>query len=149
MRFNTRETAIPTKKDKAIAQKSLHALTKALKLQKSIHPSLKIAEQQVELPLSLCKLVVEMLNQMAEGHTVTITSSQKTLSTQEAADLLNVSRPYFVKLLESDQIPFTKVGNRRRVNIEDVQKFKKRSLAQRRKILQKLVDQAQELDMGY
>ncbi|WP_131782784.1 helix-turn-helix domain-containing protein [Legionella gresilensis] len=69
------------------------------------------------------------------------------LTIQEAADILNISIPYFKKLLEEGKIPFDKVNNR--ILVTDLNKFKDRSLAERKAILQELVDQAQSLDMGY
>jgi excisionase family DNA binding protein len=71
------------------------------------------------------------------------------LSIQEAADLLNISRPLLMKLLEGGKIPYRKVGNRRKLNLEDVLAYKKASDAERRKALRALVREAQELDMGY
>ena len=62
---------------------------------------------------------------------------------------LNVSRPYFVKLLESGAIPHHKVGTHRRVKLEDVKRYKEQRTARSQKALQDLADQAQELNMGY
>jgi excisionase family DNA binding protein len=71
------------------------------------------------------------------------------LTTGEAADLLFVSKPFLVKLLEEEKIPYRKVGNRRKIKLKDVLAYKKVSDAQRRKALRELVREAQELDMGY
>jgi excisionase family DNA binding protein len=71
------------------------------------------------------------------------------LSTHEAANILNVSRPYLMKLLEQGKIPYRKVGSRRKLNLKNVLAYKKASAAQRRKALRALVREAQELDMGY
>ena len=65
---------------------------------------------------------------MAEGKTVSIVPSDSELSTQQAADMINVSRPHLIKLLESKQIPFKKVGSHRRVLLMDIMEYKIKSL---------------------
>ena len=77
------------------------------------------------------------------------TITKKELSTQEAADILNVSRPYLVNLLESGKIPFRKVGLRRRILAADVMTYKKHIDQERYQTLAELAAQAQELKMGY
>ncbi|CAM4392781.1 MAG: hypothetical protein LEGION0403_FIIPPAGN_00766 [Legionella sp.] len=104
---------------------------------------------KIELPASAVKLLFSILSEMAEGNSLTLIPSHAHLTTQEAADMLNVSRPYFVKLLEEGKIPFEKVGTRRRVLASDVQLFMSKSLDEREKALQDLLDQAQSLNMGY
>lgn len=90
-----------------------------------------------------------VFSELAEGHAVSVVPSFDELSTQEAADMLNVSRPYLITLLESGKIPFRKVGTKRRVLTEDVLRYKKAIDDQRLKTLDELAQQAQELDLGY
>ncbi|AFZ15682.1 DNA binding domain protein, excisionase family (plasmid) [Crinalium epipsammum PCC 9333] len=103
----------------------------------------------VTIPAAAYKLLVEILAQMAEGNAVSIVPIKKEITTQEAADILNVSRPYFVKLLESGKIPYRKVGTRRRVLTTDVLDYKNQIDTQRMQTLMELAAQAQELNMGY
>ena len=86
---------------------------------------------------------------MAEGKTISIVPSDSELSTQQAADLINVSRPHLIKLLESKQIPFKKVGSHRRVLLMDIMDYQDQIVKQREDQLDFLSNQAQELILGY
>lgn len=137
-----------TKKDIGIAKKSFTTL-RAMSFKKKSTTFLSVENEKVELPQAAVKLLLEILNQLSEGNAFTLIPEHADLTTQEGADLLNVSRPFFVKLLESGEIPYKKIGNRRRVLSEDVIRYKEKTLKARTKVLQDLVDQAQDLNMGY
>lgn len=108
------------------------------------------AEQvAIEVPASALHLFIDVLAQLANGNAVTIAPVHAELTTQQAADLLNVSRPYLVRLLEESKIPFRQVGNRRRVRLQDLLDYKRRDDSQRRKILAELTSEAQELGIEY
>lgn len=87
----------------------------------------------------------ELMRHVAEGTPFTIMPLNSVLTTQEAADMLNVSRPFFVKLLDDNQIPHTKTGTHRRVIYSDVLQFKKQRDAESENVLQQLSDDAQGL----
>ena len=84
---------------------------------------------------------------MADGEAVTIASVHQRLTTQEAADLLGVSRPTLVKLLESGEIPFEQPGRHRRVRLTDVLSYRQRRSIQRRESLDRMIEIADESGM--
>lgn len=106
--------------------------------------------QQVELPTSALRLLVEILAELADGNAVKVMPVHAELTTQEAADLLNVSRPYLVKLLEEGVLPFHKTGNHRKVRFADLMQYKEARLRASRQAMAELTEQAQLLRLpGY
>jgi excisionase family DNA binding protein len=107
------------------------------------------SETVITLPAKAARLLLDILVQMAEGKAVTIIPTRAELTTQQAADLLNVSRPFFVQLIESGAIPFRKVGTHRRVLLSDVMTYRERTDEARKKNLDELTALSQELGLGY
>lgn len=148
------ETVIekPTKNDQQIARRSLASITKLTGSLKGDSVGVEISGDDhvhMELPAKVFKLLRVILANMAEGKSISLVPAETELSTQQAADILQVSRPHLVKLLESGKIPFKKVGKHRRVLLEDLVKYMRVFQLEREKALQELADQAQGLDMGY
>lgn len=107
------------------------------------------ASADLELPAEVLGLMREILAHMANGSAVTILPVEAELTTQQAAELLGVSRPYFVRLLEDGKIPFTKVGTHRRVLAVDVLGYREARRERSKALLDDLAVEAQELDLGY
>lgn len=105
--------------------------------------------QEIEVPVSALKMLVGILAEMAQGNAVSIVPIHAELTTQEAADFLNVSRPFLIGLLEGGALPFRKVGTHRRVLFKDLMAYRAASQLDRKAALDELTKQAQELGMGY
>lgn len=105
-------------------------------------------EQEVVcLPSSALELLNDILAQMAEGNAVSILPQNCELKTTQAAEILNVSRPYLIGLLESHQLPYRMVGTHRRVRLDDVMRFKQDIDEKRQNALRELSELSEELDM--
>lgn len=138
-----REIARASSRDLAVA---LSSLTETRQFDfRDDHGQLR----SVTLPATALKLLIEVLTEIGQGNAVSIIPIHAELTTQEAADLLNVSRPYLVGLLEKGEIPFRKVNTHRRVLYQDVIAYRERIDTDRRQALEELAAQAQQFDMGY
>ena len=114
-----------------------------------VRPEGKAAAVSVTVPREAFDLFLEILGQMANGNAVTIVPVHAELTTQQTADLLNVSRPFLVKLLEDGKIPSRKVGVHRRIRAEDVIAYKHADDLRRRATLDELTAEAQKHGLGY
>jgi excisionase family DNA binding protein len=104
---------------------------------------------QIRIPASALRFLFAALSEIASGKGVSLLPLDQEVTTQQAADILNVSRPYLVGLLEKGNIPFRKVGNQRRVPLQDVLAYKARTDVGRRAALSELARLGQEMGLGY
>ncbi|MFD1674309.1 helix-turn-helix domain-containing protein [Alicyclobacillus fodiniaquatilis] len=93
---------------------------------------------RMELPYTLYRVLVDAAQQLAKGNTVGVLHYEQAVTTQQAAEILQVSRPYVVKLLEEGEIPFYMVGSHRRISLKDVLDYKTRRDAHRKSKLVEL-----------
>jgi excisionase family DNA binding protein len=113
-------------------QLSIKYLENLLKAQPS-PPKLVAADgQEIIIPDSVYKILLQAVHAMALGKAISIVPQEQKLTTQEAADLLKVSRPYLIKLLEQGEIPYITVGKHRRVRFDDLIKYKEERDTKRR-----------------
>jgi|SRR5690554_2575487 len=143
-----------TKEDQKIALRSLQGfqdVSQRIKSSRKKGVKIKIQEtgEFITIPKKALALLSAILQNMAEGKTISIVPSNSEVSTQQAADMLNISRPHLVKLLEAKQIPFKKVGSHRRVLLKDIIEYKEQLAKQREAQLDFLSNQAQDLNLGY
>lgn len=105
--------------------------------------------ESIEVPPHVLDVLMKVLVVMAKGKAFSLIPMDKELTTQQAADMLNVSRPYLNKILDLGEITHRKVGRHRRIKFCDLIKYKNAQEKQSTAALQKLADDAQELDLGY
>lgn len=139
---------LPTQDETAIASEAVAVMGKALTPDGFL--PIKISEDsketQIEFPASISQLMLDVLAHIARGEMVTVVPYSTVLTTQEAADLLNVSRPFLTKLLDSGEIYFHRVGSHRRIKAQDLLAYQQRRDAGRTDALRELQRLGQEID---
>jgi len=143
-----------SRKDQKIAKASIlkvHEASRKISNSSSDAISIKIDGKgdSLEIPRTALFLLFDILDNMAEGKSIALILSNAEVSTQQAADLLNVSRPHIVNLLEKGEIPFKKVGVHRRIQLKDLVAYDKKIKKNRTEKLDFLTKQAQDLNLGY
>lgn len=152
MTTQTQKLSLPTAEEVLLARECSRTLAAVLETRdetQQIELSTPSGSQRVMVPVSALRMLVEILTQVGAGNAVSIIPIHAELTTQEAADLLNVSRPFLIAALDRGEIPFRRVGTHRRIRYEDVLTYKERIDSERKKNLEELAAQAQELNLGY
>jgi excisionase family DNA binding protein len=141
----------PTPRDAALARTSGQILARYAGSDRPLRVRVTDADQDqaIELPAGAVNLLMDILEVMASGRGVTLIPENAELTTVQAAELLNVSRPFLIKLLEEGTLPYRKVGTHRRIRLEDVMAYKEAIDEEREAVLDELAAQAQEMGMGY
>ncbi|MDX1423997.1 MAG: excisionase family DNA-binding protein [Kiloniellales bacterium] len=141
---------LPTPDETQKASEAISAMARALTDEGALPLNLVEdgGEVQIELPPAIGRLLLDMLGYIARGEMVTFVPYAAELTTQRAADLLNVSRPFLTKLLESKQIPFHRVGSHRRILVQDLLAYKRQRDDERTRALKEIQRLGQEYDDG-
>jgi excisionase family DNA binding protein len=128
-------------------------LSQVLKLAESGRGFLRVEQEgkqeTVPLPSSYLRAFARALAEVAEGRRVAVEPEEQELTTSEAADFLNVSRPHLTRLLKERKIPHRKVGTQRRVQLRDLRAYRERMRVKAEDAPQQLADEAQEFGIGY
>ncbi|MEH2237111.1 helix-turn-helix domain-containing protein [Nostoc sp.] len=100
--------------------------------------------EKINIPEPIYRVLLQVVHAMASGKAISIIPQQQELTTQQAAEYLNVSRPYLIKLLEQGEIPHIKVGSHRRVRFDDLMNYKQQRDVKRDQLLTELTQMSQE-----
>ncbi|WP_337173486.1 excisionase family DNA-binding protein [Paludisphaera sp.] len=147
--MNGSDVITPTKADARLAEEAGRKLAAHLGRGEGLRVELTETSEELRLPPVALRLLVRVLDELGRGNAVELTPVRAELTTQQAADLLNVSRPHLVKLLDEGAMPSRKVGTHRRVRLADVLAFRDEWHARRHAALDELTAMSQDLDMGY
>jgi len=143
---------LPTAHEIALAKEGSRELSMVMSTPEDVQEisvCIGLSEQKVHLPASAIQLLLDVLVNISQGNAVQIVPVLAELTTQQAADILLVSRPYLVKLLDEGKIEHRKVGSHRRIRYNDLLKFKTHEEKARKSVMDELAAEAQALDMGY
>jgi excisionase family DNA binding protein len=141
---------LPSERDARLATESSRILSATETTQATEEFRVRLeGGEELRLPSAVKTLLMHVLTEMSRGNAVTIIPIHAELTTQEAADFLNVSRPFLIGLLEKAEIKFHKTGTHRRIRFEDLSDYKQKKERDREDAMLELAKQAQELDMGY
>ncbi len=137
----------PNPNDQVLAANSANAISSVLGETLRAELSLTVGQEirVVPIPLSILESLGQLMLHLSEGNAVTIAPVHMELTTQQAADILGVSRPYLVQLLEEGKIPFRKPHSHRRVRLLDVLEYKAKEEKARHEALDELAQLSQEM----
>ena len=143
------ETFVPSEKDTEKAKAFSRILAREFAPESRVTIQRENDGESIEIPRPVFHVLMKVLAVMSEGKAFSLIPMDEELTTQQAADILNVSRPYLNKILDLGEISHRKVGRNRRIKFSDLLEYKNLQEGKSKAALQELADGAQELDMGY
>jgi excisionase family DNA binding protein len=140
--------ALPSETEVLLARETSRVL--AARMQDTDPMELRILdhdtpEETLKLPVPAVRLLLRILEEMARGNAVTLIPLHAELTTQEAADMLNISRPTLIQFLDEKKIKFRRIGTHRRIPFEAVMEYKHKMRAERQKAIDEFVSHNEEL----
>lgn len=141
------EPIVPNRADIDQAREAVEALAGIELRTSEVVVEDKAHRMHAVLPVAAVRLLQDLLREMAQGHAISLVPMHAELTTQRAADALNVSRPFLVKLLETGQLPHRKVGTHRRIRFDDLMRYKHAIDAKRVAALKALTEESEELGL--
>jgi len=149
--LTSRRRSPPSAQDAALARVSGRVLARHAGAETPLRLRFddRVDMEPIDLPVRAVTLLVDILSAMAAGQAFTLVPEAAELTSVQAADVLGVSRPFLIKLLDEGRIPYRKLGRHRRVRLDDVMAYKRAIDAEREAVLDRLVAEAQAEDMGY
>ena len=150
--YTPNEAIIPTEQDTKIARTSSEALAPLLQENVGSEARIRFCTEgsqgaEITLPHSGVRILFSALQEMAKGHSVTLLPVDTELTTNQAAELMRISRPSLIKMLDENKLPYRKVGAHRRVRYEDVLHYLEIERARRRKVMEALVAETERLGL--
>lgn len=141
----------PTRREQKMASESVFNFSAAVANCRSdiVHIKMEESSEIFKIPFTALRFLSQILSCMAEGKTISLTPSDSELSTQEAADMLNVSKLHIMGLLETGVIPFKKVESSRKIPLEVLLSYEMEQKLVRKSSLELMAQQAQKINLGY
>jgi len=145
--------ALESREDLEMAKTAQRCIVKALDHSNAV--SIALLEDGVDriegapalkLPPRVLRLFADMLGNLAQGKAVALMPKDMDITTQQAAQMLNISRPYLIRLLKEQKIPFHMVGSHRRIHLSNVLDYKEKRSQASKAALRALIEEGQELD---
>jgi excisionase family DNA binding protein len=142
------KSMLPNSRDVLLAQES-HRQIGGMSFGRKESVRMQIEGKMVAIPIAAARILLDALSRMADGKSMAVIGLDDEVSPQEAAELLNVSRPFAAKLFDEGAFPSRKVGTHRRALASDVLAYKEKEKQARLKALDALAEESQRLNLGY
>lgn len=144
---SVREPVVPTPADIDRARHAVEELGKCLPSGSDVIIEDRAQRMHAVLPVTVVRLLQDILREMAAGNAISLVPIHAELTTQQAADALNVSRPFLIGLLKAGALPYRQVGSHRRIRFEDLMRYKHAIDSRRAATLRQLTAESEELGL--